>query len=47
MPVAQIITYCELENINFESLTIGMLEDIYPNASTKYRSDEKFKEKAQ
>jgi arginyl-tRNA synthetase len=47
MPVAQIITYCELENIDFESLTIGMLEDIYPNASTKYRSDEKFKEKAQ
>jgi arginyl-tRNA synthetase len=47
MPVAQIITYCELENINFESLTIEMLEDIYPNASTKYRSDEKFKEKAQ
>ena len=47
MPVAQIITFCELENINFESLTIGMLEDIYPNASTKYRSDEKFKEKAQ
>ena len=47
MPVAQIIAYCELENINFESLTIGMLEDIYPNASTKYRSDEKFKEKAQ
>ena len=47
MPVAQIITFCELENINFESLTIEMLEDIYPNASTKYRSDEKFKEKAQ
>src|SRR6056300_425434 len=47
MPVAQIITYCELENINFESLTIEMLEDIYPNASTKYRSDEEFKEKAQ
>ena len=47
MPVAQIIAYCELENINFESLTIEMLEDIYPNASTKYRSDEKFKEKAQ
>merc|ERR1711966_487336 len=47
MPVAQIITFCELENINFEILTIEMLEDIYPNASTKYRSDEKFKEKAQ
>jgi len=47
MPVAQIITYCEVENINFESLTIEMLENIYPNASTKYRSDEEFKEQAQ
>lgn len=47
MPVAQIITYCELENINFEDLSIGMLEKIYPTASTQYTNDETFKEKAQ
>ena len=33
MPVAQIITYCELEEISFDELTINMLEEIYPNAS--------------
>ncbi len=47
MPVAQIISYCELKSINFDQLSIEMLEKIYPNASTKYRDDEKFKEKAQ
>jgi arginyl-tRNA synthetase len=36
MPVAQIITYCELEGISFDELTINMLEEIYPNASKKY-----------
>ena len=29
MPVAQIITYCELEEISFDELTINMLEEIY------------------
>jgi len=47
MPVAQIITFCELENLNLDDISIEMLEDIYPNASVKYRSDKKFKEKAQ
>jgi arginyl-tRNA synthetase len=47
MPVAQIITYCELENLNLDHVSIEMLEEIYPNASEKYRSDKKFKEKAQ
>src|SRR5210317_456568 len=47
MPVAQIITYCELENLNLDDISIEMLEEIYPNASVKYRSDKKFKEKAQ
>src|SRR6056300_111568 len=47
MPVAQIITYCELENLNLDDVSIEMLEEIYPNASEKYRSDKKFKEKAQ
>ena len=47
MPVAQIITYCELENLNLDDISIEMLEEIYPNASVKYRSDKNFKEKAQ
>lgn len=47
MPVAQIIAYCELENLNFEDLSIEMLEEIYPTASTKYNTDKTFKEKAQ
>ena len=47
MPVAQIITYCELEEISFDELTINMLEEIYPNASKKYSSDDNFKEKSQ
>tara|TARA_X000001036_G_scaffold347900_1_gene328169 strand:+ start:1845 stop:3488 length:1644 start_codon:yes stop_codon:yes gene_type:complete len=47
MPVAQIITYCELEGVNFNELTIDMLEEIYPNASKKYKSDDSFKKKSQ
>ena len=47
MPVAQIITYCDLENIEFGEITINMLEEIYPRASKKYREDEDFKEKSQ
>ena len=47
MPVAQIITYCELEGISFDELTINMLEEIYPNASKKYSADDNFKEKSQ
>ena len=47
MPVAQIITYCELEEISFDELTINMLEEIYPNASKKYSSDDNFREKSQ
>ena len=47
MPVAQIITYCELECIDFSEITIHMLEEIYPKASKKYRVDEDFKQKSQ
>ena len=47
MPVAQIITYCELKEISFDELTIDMLEEIYPSASKKYSSDDNFKEKSQ
>ena len=46
MPVAQIITYCELENLKLDAISIEMLEEIYPNASEKYRTDKKFQEKA-
>jgi len=47
MPVAQIITYCELEGISFDELTINMLEEIYPNASKKYSDDDNFKKRSQ
>ena len=47
MPVAQIITYCELESIDFNELTINMLEKIYPTASKRYVSDHHFKKKSQ
>ena len=47
MPVAQIITYCELEGISFDELTITMLEEIYPNASKKYSTDDNFKKRSQ
>ena len=47
MPVAQIITYCELKNININKISIEMLEEIYPDASKKYSNDEDFKVKAQ
>jgi len=47
MPVAQIITYCELKNINFSEVTIRMLEEIYPRAAKKYGNDEDFRQKSQ
>jgi arginyl-tRNA synthetase len=47
MPVAQIITFCELENIDFGEVNIDMLEEIYPKASKKYSIDESFKQKSQ
>jgi arginyl-tRNA synthetase len=47
MPVAQIITYCELKHIEFSKITIHMLEEIYPKASKKYSVDEDFKKKSQ
>jgi arginyl-tRNA synthetase len=46
MPVAQIITYCDDENIEIEKLTIEMLEEIYPLASSKYKSDKVFRTNA-
>ena len=47
MPVAQIITYCDLEGISFDDLTIDMLEEIYPNASKQYSTDDNFKKMSQ
>jgi arginyl-tRNA synthetase len=47
MPVAQIITYCELKNVNFSEVTIRMLEEIYPRAAKKYGNDEDFRQKSQ
>ena len=47
MPVAQIITYCDVEGVSFDELTINMLEEIYPNASKKYSTDDSFKKKSQ
>ena len=46
MPVAQIITFCELKNINIESLTVDELIDIYPKSSELYSSSEDFKKLA-
>ncbi len=46
MPVAQIITYCDDENIEIEKLTIEILEEIYPKASSKYKSDKVFRTNA-
>jgi arginyl-tRNA synthetase len=45
MPVAQIITYCELEDLKLDDISIEMLEEIYPNASTKYKTEKNLKKK--
>ena len=42
MPVAQIIAYCELENININSITVQKLIDIYPKSTELYKEDESF-----
>ncbi len=47
MPIAQIIAYCEVENVSLETLSIEQLEKIYPSASKKYNSDEGFKKISQ
>ncbi len=43
MPVAQIIAYCEVENIHLETVSIEKLEIIYPEASKRYSNDQSFK----
>ncbi len=43
MPIAQIIAYCELKNIDIETITAEKLIDIYPESSTLYSDSEEFK----
>lgn len=47
MPVSQIITYCYTENIQIDTLTIKMLEEVYPLASKKYSENDNFMQLAQ
>src|SRR6056300_1594765 len=47
MPVAQIISYLEKENIDPESIDSNQLEVIYPKASEEYKKNENFKIRAQ
>ena len=42
MPVAQIIAYCQVENININSITVQQLIDIYPKSSELYKNDGSF-----
>ena len=42
MPVAQIIAFCELENIDIKTLTAEKLIDIYPKSSALYSDSEDF-----
>ena len=47
MPVAQIISYLEKENIALENLSSTQLEIIYPKASEEYKHNSDFKKRAQ
>ena len=47
MPVAQIITYLEKEDIDPESVDSNKLEMIYPKASEEYKRNDDFKKRAQ
>jgi arginyl-tRNA synthetase len=47
MPVAQIISYLEKENIDPESIDSNQLEVIYPIASEEYKQNDNFKNRAQ
>ena len=46
MPIAQIIAFCELENIDIKTITAEKLIDIYPRASTLYSDSEDFEKLA-
>ena len=47
MPIAQIITYLNNENIDVNTLDSNQLEFIYPKASESYKKNKKFKIRAQ
>jgi len=47
MPIAQIITYLENNNIDFNTLDSSLLEVIYPKASEEYKENLEFKNRAQ
>ena len=47
MPIAQIITYLEKEDIGTQSLDSSKLEIIYPKASEEYKQNKEFKTRAQ
>ena len=43
MPIAQIIAFCEKENIDIKSITAEKLIEIYPKSSKLYSDSEDFK----
>ena len=47
MPVAQIISFCELNEIDIKSLSADELIDIYPKSADLYKNSEEFKKQAQ
>ena len=47
MPIAQIISYLEKEDMEIQNLDSSQLEVIYPKASEEYKQNEKFKTRAQ
>tara|TARA_B100000902_G_scaffold104266_1_gene106500 strand:- start:1913 stop:3550 length:1638 start_codon:yes stop_codon:yes gene_type:complete len=47
MPIAQIIAFCEIENIKIDSITAEKLIEIYPNSSELYSTSKEFKKLAQ
>ncbi len=47
MPVAQIISYLEKENIDPQSIDSNQLEVIYPRASEEYNQNDNFRNRAQ
>ena len=46
MPVAQIITYLEKNNLHLKDLTVEDFQIIYPKASREYKENEDFKSRA-
>jgi len=47
MPVAQIISFCDVNEIDIKSLSADQLIDIYPKSADLYRNSEEFKKQAQ